>query len=100
LAAWILVTPVNAPDYQQLLERLRTARRMRELTQVEVARQLGQAQSYVSKCESGERRLDALELFRFAELYNLSVYFFLPSPKSEAGRTSAIGVKRGKQANN
>lgn len=48
------------------------------LTQVQVAASLGLPQSFVSKCESGERRIDAVELERFAKLYGKPVAFFLP----------------------
>lgn len=41
---------------------LREARTRAGLTQVEVARKLGQPQSYVSKYEQGEQRLDLIEL--------------------------------------
>lgn len=49
-------------DYQCFLESLRGARLQTGLTQVELAQLLTQPQSYVSKCESGERRLDILEV--------------------------------------
>lgn len=47
---------------QKLQELLRETRNKSGLTQVELAERLGVHQSYVSKYESGERRLDILEL--------------------------------------
>jgi len=46
-------------------------------TQAEAARQLGKPQSYVSKCESGERRVDVVELAEFARLYRKGLEFFV-----------------------
>jgi len=68
----------RSPRYQHFLKRLRGARLKAGLTQAEVARTLGVPQSFVSKCESGERRVDAVELERFAKLYGKAVSFFLP----------------------
>ena len=48
------------------------------LTQVDVAQTLGKPQSYVSKCESGERREDFVELLDFAKIYNKPLDFFKP----------------------
>lgn len=42
-------------------ELLKELRRTRNVTQVELARRLGRPQSYVSKFENGERRLDFVE---------------------------------------
>jgi len=47
---------------QQLLRVLRDIREEAGLRQIDVAEPLGQPQSFVSKYESGERRLDLLEL--------------------------------------
>jgi transcriptional regulator with XRE-family HTH domain len=52
------------------------------MTQAQVASALGQPQSFVSKCESGERRIDAVELERFAKLYHKSLSYFLPGTAS------------------
>ena len=73
-------SPTKSPRYLQFLERLRGARLGAALTQEEVARQIKKPQSYVSKCESGERRVDVVELERFAKLYDKSLTYFLPSP--------------------
>lgn len=49
-------------EYALFLEMLRTARQHAGLTQEEVAAKLNATQSFVSKCERGERRLDVVEL--------------------------------------
>ena len=49
-------------QHRALQRVLQATRRERGLTQVELARLLGRPQSYVSKYESGERKLDLPEL--------------------------------------
>ncbi len=63
--------------YRLFLTRLREARRAAGLTQAEVAAQLRRPQSFVSKCESGERRVDVVELQEFAQLYKKDLTFFI-----------------------
>jgi transcriptional regulator with XRE-family HTH domain len=65
------------PRYRLLLERLRNARLEAGLTQAEVARALARTQAFVSKCESGERRIDPIDLVDFARLYRKPLTFFL-----------------------
>ena len=69
---------VHSPEYRYLLKRLREARQASGLTQVEVAKALRRHQSFVTKCELGERRLDPIDLARFAKLYRKPLSFFLP----------------------
>lgn len=64
--------------YRWFLARLREARRQAGLTQAEAARRLGKPQSFLSKCESGERRVDFVELVALAELYGVELSFFRP----------------------
>jgi transcriptional regulator with XRE-family HTH domain len=45
-----------------MLALLRETRRAAKLTQVELAEKIGQSQSFVSKVEIGERRLDVIQL--------------------------------------
>lgn len=49
-------------EYQVLLQVLHAAREKAEVTQIELANRLGRSQSFVSKCERGERRLDVVQL--------------------------------------
>ena len=64
---------IYSGEYQKLVEKLKQARLSAGLTQKEVARKLGKPQSFVSKVESGERRLDAIELKFLAELYRVKM---------------------------
>jgi len=73
-----LVSPTFSPRYQEFLVRLRRARLDAGMTQVEVAKALDKPQSYVSKCETGERRVDVTELQLFAAVYQRPVEDFLP----------------------
>jgi transcriptional regulator with XRE-family HTH domain len=68
---------LHSDAYRRFLGRLRRARRAARLTQVEVAKRLSRPQSYVSKCESGERRVDVIELAEFAGLYRRRLDFFV-----------------------
>ncbi|OUL27899.1 hypothetical protein BV378_09095 [Nostoc sp. RF31YmG] len=63
--------------YKAFLRRLRSARLEANLTQVEVSQKLNQPQSYVSRCESGERRVDVVELTDFATIYKKPLEYFV-----------------------
>jgi transcriptional regulator with XRE-family HTH domain len=58
---------------QDLLKSLRTEAGLR---QVDLAKRLGQPQSFVSKVESGERRLDILELRQVCKILGISLQQF------------------------
>jgi transcriptional regulator with XRE-family HTH domain len=69
--------------YQELLDRLRAARLEAGLSQEEVAKRLGTSQSFVSRSETGERRLDVIELQAFAAIYRKPMSHFLSNADSE-----------------
>lgn len=54
-------------EHNQLRDALLNARRKKGLTQVEIANSLGKPQSFVSKYESGERRLDVIEFIEVCQ---------------------------------
>jgi transcriptional regulator with XRE-family HTH domain len=63
-------------ESNSLLALLRQVRREAGLRQVDVARKLGQPQPFVSKYESGERRLDILELRALCQALGISTSEF------------------------
>ena len=64
-------------EYDEFRKRLIRARKEAGLTQTDVARVLKRPQPFISKIESGERRLDAVELAHLARLYGKPVTFFV-----------------------
>ncbi len=74
--------------YKLLIGRLRAARRAAGLTQAAVAKAVGRPQSFVSKCEAGERRIDAVELLDLARLYSKPLGYFV----AEGERTSGASL--------
>jgi transcriptional regulator with XRE-family HTH domain len=60
---------IHSHQYRVFLDVLRKARRRAGLTQVELAKKVGEEQSFVSKCERGERRIDVVELRAFCQAF-------------------------------
>ncbi len=71
----------HKPAYRRFLKKLKAARKEAGLTQLEVAAKLARPQSFVAKCESGERRIDVVELVLFAEIYGKPISFFVDTAK-------------------
>ncbi len=59
-----------------LINQLKKARADAGFDQKKVAKLLGKTQSHISKIESGQRRIDVIQLKEFAEIYNKPVNFF------------------------
>lgn len=77
------------PRYIEVIGKLRAARRAARITQASLAFRLGQPQSYVSKVESGERRVDVVELLDLCAVLGIELSDVLPSQlkgKVEDGR--------------
>lgn len=68
---------VHTKEYAIFVDRLKKARLEAELTQVEVATKIGRPQSHISNIESGQQRVDVIELKRFAKLYKKELTYFL-----------------------
>lgn len=63
--------------YRRLIEALRLEREKAGYTQGEVAARLKTYASFVSKCESGERRIDVVELSALLKVYDVELIEFL-----------------------
>lgn len=72
-----MVTSLHRPQYEIFRKMLVRAREVAGLTQVQVAADLGQPQSFVSKYERGERRLDFTEFIEIAGLLGINIAEFV-----------------------
>jgi DNA-binding transcriptional regulator YiaG len=63
-------------EYRVFLRLFRETREAANLTQVQFAKKLGQSQSFVSKCERGERRLDVVQLRTICKVLGTSLTEF------------------------
>ena len=59
------------------LQLLRDARKHAGLTQEDVAERLGKTQSFISKCERGERRLDIVNVREICKAIGISLPEFV-----------------------
>lgn len=67
-----LTKSVFTPEYAQFAARIVEMRKTAGLTQAELAQRLGRPQSYVSKYERGERRLDIIEFISVAHALGIT----------------------------
>lgn len=58
---------IHTPAHKVLVEKLVEARQAAGITQQELADKLGLVQSFVAKCEGGERRIDLIEFLTLAK---------------------------------
>lgn len=72
-----MASNIYSSEYKKVTKKLREARSKIGLTQDQVAKKISKPQSYVSKSESGERRLDITELKKFANLYKKDIKYFI-----------------------
>ncbi len=77
---------LNSPRHVVLRNALIAQRRAVGMTQAQVAAAIGHPQSYISKIESGERRLDLVELMDIADTIGLDVQELVARLREVAGR--------------
>jgi transcriptional regulator with XRE-family HTH domain len=65
--------------YDAILQKLILAREEAGFNQREVSKHMGFSHSFLSKCETGERRIDMMELLELAKLYGKPPQYFLSS---------------------
>jgi transcriptional regulator with XRE-family HTH domain len=74
---------VFSSRYRRFRELLIQARKDAELTQTELADRLKRPQSFVSKYENGERRLDLIEFLDVASILHIDVVAFIRDIQQE-----------------
>ncbi len=67
------MSSIHSKEYRSLIDRLIQARKAAGMTQLQVATALKKPQSYISKVENYQRRVDVLELKTFAALYGVAI---------------------------
>jgi transcriptional regulator with XRE-family HTH domain len=68
---------IHSEEYTALLRLLRQKRQDAGLTQLQLARALKTSQSFIGKCERGERRIDVLELQAFCRVLGIELQAFM-----------------------
>jgi len=68
---------IYSKDHKYIVEQLKKARQGAGLEQEQVAKMLKKTQSYISKIESGQRRIDIITLKEFARIYKKPIDYFL-----------------------
>ena len=71
------MSTIHDPRYLQLIERLIQIRNEKNITQTDLAKKLQKPQSYVSKTETLERRLDVIELLDWLAALSFPLDLFM-----------------------
>lgn len=69
---------IYSEEHKRIIQLLKKARKEANLDQKEVAKLLSKTQSFISKVESGQRRVDLVQLKAFAKIYKKPLNYFIP----------------------
>jgi transcriptional regulator with XRE-family HTH domain len=81
-----LLASLFPEEYRLLVTKMVDARKRARMTQTDLAKALGRPQSFVSKYESGERRLDPVEFVRISQMLNSDPFKALSSSIGGVGK--------------
>ncbi len=79
---------IHSARYAVFLKVLKKARQKAGLTQAQLARKIGETQTFVSKCERGERRIDVIELRAFCRAFGVSLKQFVAALERTLDKSS------------
>ena len=79
-------------EYQLFVQMLVQARKAAALSQVELAQRLGKPQSFVSKCENCERRVDMAEFLAMAQVLGLDAAAFVQRYQADRAALMSAAV--------
>ena len=73
---------IRSPRQEMLVQRLIEARKTAGLTQAELAARFGRHQPFIANIESGQRRVDLVELLDLADAIGLDLHRIIEELKS------------------
>ena len=68
---------IYSKEHKYIVEQLKKAREKVGLSQEQVAKILHKTQSYISKIEAGQRKINVVQLKKFAEIYKKPLDYFI-----------------------
>lgn len=72
-----MVKTIHSDKNKKLIETIKKIRNEKGFTQLDIANKLSKPQSYISKIESGERRIDLIELETICHLLGIDLLDFI-----------------------
>lgn len=72
-----MVKTIHSDKNKKLIETIKKIRNEKGFTQLELANKLSKPQSFISKIESGERRVDLIELEKICHLLGIDLIDFI-----------------------
>lgn len=73
----VMKKEIFSKEHKVIVKRLKFARKDSGLTQSEVAEKLTTTQSYISKIESGQVRIDVIMLDKLSQIYEKEINYFI-----------------------
>lgn len=68
---------IYSKAYKELVGKLRKAREAADLNQGQAGKKFGKSQSYMSKMEAGQIRIDVIQLKELAAIYKKKIQDFI-----------------------
>lgn len=72
-----MVKTIHTNKNKKLIKTIKKIRKEKGLTQIDLANKLSKPQSFVSKIESGERRIDLIELEQICHILDFDLIDFI-----------------------
>lgn len=72
-----MVGIIYSKEHKYIVKQLKKARENAGLSQEQVAKILNTTQSYISKIESGQRKIDVVQLKKLARIYKKDISYFV-----------------------
>ena len=68
---------IYSKEYSRLVKKLKAARLTSGLNQTQAGKLFKKDQTFISKVESGQYRLDPIQLMKFSRIYKKDIKYFL-----------------------